>query len=91
MALNGKGRRVAVTGLGVVTCIGTGVETFWNAIKSGTHGIGPIENFPLQDLYIKIAGEVPAVGPRNALQEWRARRCYCRLGRRGALDPRKSL
>ncbi len=65
MALNGKGRRVAVTGLGVVTCIGTGVETFWNAIKSGTHGIGPIENFPLQDLYIKIGGEVRDFDPNK--------------------------
>ena len=65
MALNGKGRRVAVTGLGVVTCIGTGVEKFWNAIKSGTHGIGPIESFPLQDLYIKIGGEVRDFDPNK--------------------------
>jgi 3-oxoacyl-(acyl-carrier-protein) synthase len=63
MALNGKGRRVAVTGMGVVTCIGTGVDKFWNAIKSGTHGIGPIESFSLQDLYIKIGGEVRDFDP----------------------------
>jgi len=63
MALNGKGRRVAVTGMGVVTCIGTGVDKFWSAIKSGAHGIGPIESFPLQDLYIKIGGEVRDFDP----------------------------
>ena len=63
MALNGSGRRVAVTGMGVVTCIGTGVDKFWNAVKSGTHGIGTIEGFPLQDLYIKIGGEVRDFDP----------------------------
>ena len=35
MALNGKGRRVAVTGMGVVSPIGTGVGKFWAAIKAG--------------------------------------------------------
>ncbi len=65
MALNGKGRRVAVTGMGVVTCIGTGVEKFWSAIKAGEHGIGPIEGFPLQDLYIKIGGEIRDFDPRE--------------------------
>lgn len=58
MGLNGKGRRVAVTGMGVVSCIGTGVEKFWSAIRSNAHGIAPLASFPLQDLYIKIGGEV---------------------------------
>ncbi len=58
MSLNGKERRVAITGTGVVTCVGTGVEKFWRAVKRGENGIGPITGFPLQDLYITIGGEV---------------------------------
>ena len=43
MAQNGKGRRVAVTGMGVVSPLGTGMAKFWAAIKQGECGIGPIE------------------------------------------------
>jgi nodulation protein E len=51
-------RRVVVTGQGVVSSIGTGVETFWSSMRRGACGIGPIRSFPLQDLYITIASEV---------------------------------
>ncbi|MGO8953718.1 MAG: beta-ketoacyl-[acyl-carrier-protein] synthase family protein [Rhodomicrobium sp.] len=64
MGLNGKGRRVAVTGMGVVSSIGTGVGKFWAAIKAGENGIKPIEGFPLMDLYISIGGEVRDFDPR---------------------------
>ncbi len=64
MELNGKGCRVAVTGMGVVSSLGTGVEKFWAAIKAGENGIKPIEGFPLQDLYISIGGEVRDFDPR---------------------------
>src|SRR5579883_1431967 len=64
MSFVGGGRRVAVTGLGVVSSLGVGVETFWSAIKRGENGIGPIKGFPLQDLYIHIGGEVRDFDPR---------------------------
>lgn len=38
-------RRVVVTGLGAVTPIGNTVEEFWNGIKEGKVGIGPITKF----------------------------------------------
>jgi nodulation protein E len=65
MGLNGNGRRVAVTGMGVVSSLGTGVEKFWAAIKAGENGIGPIQGFPLQDLYIGIGGEVRDFDPKE--------------------------
>jgi nodulation protein E len=66
MSLNGKGRRVAVTGMGVVTCIGSTFETFWNAIKAGQHGVGPIQGFAMKpELYIRIAGEVREFDPKE--------------------------
>ncbi len=66
MALNGKGRRVAVTGNGVVTCIGSTVEEFWTSIKAGEHGVRPIQSFALTpELYITIAGEVRNFDPKQ--------------------------
>ncbi len=65
MGLNGTARRVAITGMGVVSSLGTGVDKFWSAIKAGEIGIKTIEGFPLQDLYITIGGEVRDFDPRE--------------------------
>ncbi|MCX8059723.1 MAG: beta-ketoacyl-[acyl-carrier-protein] synthase II, partial [Aquificaceae bacterium] len=53
-------RRVVVTGLGVVTPIGTGVEKFWNNLVAGVSGIDTIKRFdPVEfGLSVHIAGEV---------------------------------
>lgn len=51
-------RRVVVTGMGAVTPIGLDVEQTWSSMRSGRCGVVPVENFPLEDLYIKIAGEI---------------------------------
>ena len=56
---------MVVTGQGVVSSIGTGVESFWASMRRGTCGIGPIKNIALQDLYITIAGEVKDFDPRE--------------------------
>lgn len=62
-------RRVVVTGQGVVTPIGTGVEQFWSAIRRGECGVGPVTAFPLTELiYIRIAGEVKDFDPRRHLR-----------------------
>ncbi len=64
---NGR-RRVVVTGQGVVTPLGTGVEKFWTAMKSSACGIREVQSFDTEDLYITIAGEVPDFEPRERLQ-----------------------
>ncbi len=51
-------RRVVVTGLGVVSPVGIGTETFWQALLAGKSGVGPITQFDTTDFPIKIAGEV---------------------------------
>ena len=51
-------RRVVVTGLGAVTPIGNTVDVFWDEIKKGTVGIGPITQFDVSDYKVKIAAEV---------------------------------
>lgn len=65
MASNGNVRRVAVTGMGVVSPLGTGKDKFWAAIKRGENGIGPIQSIPLDDLFITIGGEVRDFDPKT--------------------------
>src|SRR5512140_453262 len=64
---NGR-RRVVVTGQGVVSPLGTGVDKFWAALKNGECGIRQVQSFDTQDLYITIAGEVPDFDPKERLQ-----------------------
>ncbi|ODR93934.1 beta-ACP synthase [Methyloceanibacter stevinii] len=61
---NGR-RRVVVTGQGVVTPLGTGVEKFWSGLKAGSCGIREVQSFETDELYITIAGEVPDFDPRE--------------------------
>ncbi|MBL9141253.1 MAG: beta-ketoacyl-[acyl-carrier-protein] synthase II, partial [Phycisphaerae bacterium] len=52
-------RRVVVTGLGVVTDVGTTVPTFWKSLTEGRSGIGPITAFkPTPEWSVTFAGEV---------------------------------
>jgi 3-oxoacyl-[acyl-carrier-protein] synthase II len=51
--------RVVVTGVGAVTPLGIGAETFWEGLTSGRSGIRQIEHFDASNLPVKIAGEVP--------------------------------
>lgn len=59
--------RVVVTGLGVVTPIGTSVPEFWDACRAGRTGIGPLTGFPLDDLKITIGAQVQDFDPKKKL------------------------
>lgn len=52
-------RRVVVTGMGLTTPLGNGVDINWKRLTSGVVGINKIENFDVSDLPCKIAGQVP--------------------------------
>lgn len=58
MTASAEKRRVVVTGLGAVTPIGNNVSDFWNSIKEGKTGIGPITKFDTSEYKVKIAAEV---------------------------------
>ena len=58
-------RRVVVTGLGLVTPLGCGLETVWSRLIQGQSGLARIEHFEVEDLPCKIAGIVPRVDGRN--------------------------
>ncbi|MBU0481164.1 MAG: beta-ketoacyl-ACP synthase II [Proteobacteria bacterium] len=51
-------RRVVVTGAGLVTPLGTGVEKTWEALCAGRSGVGLITRFDTSDYAVKIAAEV---------------------------------
>ena len=67
-------RRVVVTGLGAVTPIGNTVDVFWDEIKKGTVGIGPITQFDVSDYKVKIAAQVKGFDARERLDFKSAKR-----------------
>ena len=62
-------KRVAVTGLGVISPVGNDVPTFWNALCSGTCGIGPITKFDAADYPVKLAAEVRKFDPKQYMEK----------------------
>ena len=52
-------RRVVVTGLGMVTPLGSGVEHTWSRLIAGDSGAGPIRGFEAADLPCRIAAQIP--------------------------------
>jgi 3-oxoacyl-[acyl-carrier-protein] synthase II len=62
-------RRIAVTGLGVVTPLGTGVEKTWKALCAGESGIGRITKFDPTGYDAQIAGEVRDFDPAQFIEK----------------------
>jgi len=69
-------KRVVVTGLGVLSCIGNNVDQFWGNLKAGVCGIDRITEFPVDDLPVKIGGMIRDFHPeeygidRHFLRKW---------------------
>ncbi len=53
-----KGRRVVVTGLGIVSPVGNTVAGAWEAIREGRSGIGPIRRFDTEGFPVRFGGEI---------------------------------
>src|ERR671925_2062678 len=56
-------RRVAITGLGIISPVGIGKEKFWASIKKGQSGIKPISLFNAETFPVRIAGEICEFDP----------------------------
>lgn len=67
-------RRVVITGLGMVSPLGIGVEKNWEAACSGTSGVGPITSFDASDFPSQIAGEVKDFVPEDFMEKKLIRR-----------------
>lgn len=59
------GRRVVITGVGLVTPIGVGLDENWDSILKGKSGIGRLTLFDAEDFPVKIAGEVKNFVPED--------------------------
>ena len=66
-------RRVVVTGMGIVSPLGVGVEHVWKRLIAGESGIGAIQSFDVSDMPCRIAGTVPRGGKADGkldVAEW---------------------
>lgn len=57
-------RRVAVTGMGVVSPVGNDVETFWHSLTNGVSGIDEIHRFDASRLHVSVDAEVKGFDPK---------------------------
>jgi 3-oxoacyl-[acyl-carrier-protein] synthase II len=67
-------RRVVVTGMGLVSPVGIGVEQSWAALVAGKSGIGPITLFDASTFPTRIAGEVKGFDPSQYMDRKEVRR-----------------
>ncbi len=74
MANNVSDRRVVVTGLGLVTPVGIGVEESWSSITAGRSGIGPVTKFPVEGYACRIAAEIKGFDPEAFMPKKLVRR-----------------
>jgi 3-oxoacyl-[acyl-carrier-protein] synthase II len=61
--MSGSYQRAVITGLGVISPLGIGVEANWQALVAGRSGIGPITAFDAAEFPVRIAGEVRQFDP----------------------------
>ena len=62
-------RRVVVTGVGLLTSVGIGTESVWEAIRKGVNGIAPITAFDPTGFNCRIAGEVKGFDPADYIEK----------------------
>ncbi|MEW9104875.1 beta-ketoacyl-ACP synthase II [Paenibacillus sp. S-12] len=66
--------RVVVTGMGVVTALGSEIETFWNNLLEGKSGVSRIEAFDVTDYPTQIAASVKDFNPEDFMDKKETRR-----------------
>ncbi|HPI98629.1 MAG TPA: beta-ketoacyl synthase N-terminal-like domain-containing protein, partial [Synergistales bacterium] len=67
-------RRVVITGLGAVSPIGHGKDTFWKALKEGRNGVAPIEQFDVTGYPVTFGAEIKDFDPTIWLDKKEVRR-----------------
>ncbi|MBC8277190.1 MAG: beta-ketoacyl-[acyl-carrier-protein] synthase II, partial [FCB group bacterium] len=97
--MNGPLKKVVVTGMGVVSPIGSTLADFWNSLLAGKSGMGLITRFDTSDFTTKIAAEIKGFDPQNYMDRKESRRMdlFCQYAMASAqmavenanLDPEK--
>src|SRR5471030_2748731 len=67
-------RRIVVTGMGIVSCLGNDVDQFYDHLLAGKSGIGPIDSFPCEALPTRFAGLVRNFDVGDYIDKKQARR-----------------
>ncbi len=67
-------RRVAITGMGVVSPVGIGVDAYWRSLVEGRSGVGPITMFDASEFPSRIAGMIEEFDPSDVLGPKEVRR-----------------
>ena len=67
-------RRIVVTGLGVISPIGNGIDQFWNALLAGKSGVSHLSAFDPSCFSCQIAAEVKDFNPKEFMSDKDARR-----------------
>lgn len=67
-------KRVVITGIGVISPVGTGLDKFWSALTAGVSGIARITRFDPTEFSTQIAGEVKDFDPTGYMDKKEARR-----------------
>ena len=67
-------RRVVITGIGLVTPLGVGIEANWEALLAGRSGIRTVTRFDLTDFPVRIAGEVSNFDVQQFIDKKEARK-----------------
>jgi 3-oxoacyl-[acyl-carrier-protein] synthase II len=83
-------KKVVVTGMGVISPIGSTVEDFCAALKAGKSGIGMIESFDTTDFEVKIAGEIKDFDATKWMDKKEARK-MCRFTQFGVAAAAQAL
>ena len=67
-------KRVVITGIGAITPVGNTVDEYWNSLKEGKHGFGPITQFDASAYKCKLVGEVKTFDAKDYIDPKSARR-----------------
>ena len=67
--MENKIRRVVVTGMGVVSPVGSSLDTCWESLIAGKNGIGPITGFDTTDYKAKLAAQVKDFDPKQYMDK----------------------
>ncbi len=65
-------RRVVITGLGAVSCLGVGSDPLWKGVIESRSGIGPIQSFACDEFPAQFGGEIHDFNPRDFIQNRKA-------------------
>ncbi|MFC1485867.1 beta-ketoacyl synthase N-terminal-like domain-containing protein [Candidatus Latescibacterota bacterium] len=67
-------RRVVVTGIGIISPVGSDLNTFWDSLVDGKSGVGPITRFDASEYKTRIAAEVKNFNPEPVINPKEVRR-----------------